>query len=44
MPTAGAACRCRLMVAGFFNIAFASAAIGGGIVALKKSVCRRGGR
>ena len=43
MPTAGAACRCRLIVTGFCSISDASAAIGGGIVALKNSVCRRGG-
>ena len=43
MPTAGADWRCRLIVTGFFSISDASTAIGGGIVALKNSVCRRVG-
>ena len=40
IPTAGAACRCSAIVAGFFSISDANAAISLGIVALKKSVCR----
>ena len=41
MPDAGAACRCIWIVTGLRSISAVSAAIGGGIVALKKSVCRR---
>ena len=44
MPTAGADRRSRLIVTGFCSISRDSSAIGGGIVALKNSVCRCGGR
>ena len=44
MPTAGAERRSRLIVTGSCSISRASSAIGGGIVALKNSVCRRVGR
>ena len=44
MPAAGAAVRCSWIVTGWRSISAASAAIGGGIVALKKSVCRLVGR
>ncbi len=40
MPTAGADLRSRLIVTGSCSISRVSAAIGGGIVAEKKSVCR----
>src|SRR5918993_4792047 len=44
IPTAGAACRARLMVAGLSSSSRVSATIGAGIVALKNSVCRLAGR
>ena len=43
-PTAGAERRSILIVDGVFSISRDSCTIGGGIVALKNSVCRRGGR
>ena len=44
MPTAGCERRSRLIEAGFLSISRASAPMGPGMVALKNSVCLRGGR
>ena len=44
MPPAGAIWRCIWIETGSRSISLASAAIGGGIVALKSNVCRLAGR